>query len=180
MMCESLSFAASVLCLLWLPAHAANPVLLSAPKEVRAVPGGSFTVSCHYNHLYRDYTKYWCKGQPYELCTIVVKTPKNRWNGRVFITDHKEMGLFNVTMMSLEKKDEGMYWCVIARKGRNIFTGVRLRISHTGRRHLLWWIFCHSTDLLHCYPPKKLLLLFLTHGSTLLDSLVFRDAGFMR
>lgn len=139
---ESLPLAAPVLCLLWLPEQAADPFQLSAPEEVRAALGGSISVSCRYNQRYSDNTKYWCKGKTYELCTIVVKTPRNRQSNRNFITDNRQRGFFTVTMTFLEEHDDDMYWCVIARFGRNIYAGVRVRVSHAGRI----WVFMSTHD----------------------------------
>lgn len=131
------SFPALVLCLLWLTKHAVDSVRrLSAPSEVTGTYGGSVTVPCQYGLEYIDHTKYWCKGKVYELCHIVVKTPKNRLSNRSFIADDKTAGVVTVTMTSLRDEDEDKYWCVIAMQGRNIYTGVRLRISHTGMTHL--------------------------------------------
>ncbi|XP_044067275.1 CMRF35-like molecule 3 [Siniperca chuatsi] len=124
-------FNAPVLCLFWLTKHAVDLVQLSAPEVVTATYGGSVTVSCQYDHQFREYTKYWCKGPKYELCTIVVKTPRNRYRGRSSIADDKEAGVFTVTMTSLRESDEDTYWCVIARIGWNVYTGVRLCVSHT-------------------------------------------------
>lgn len=89
-------------------------------------------ISCQYNSIFRDNTKYWCKGKIYDLCTIEVKTPRKRVSERSFIEDDKEAGVFTVTMTSLNDYDEDKYWCVIATPGRNVHTGVRLHISHTG------------------------------------------------
>lgn len=122
-------FAAAVF---WLSKHALAEVDLTAPRVVTAAYGGSVTVSCHYNLKFRGHTKYWCKGSVYELCTIVVKTPKQRQSNRSSISDDSNAGVFTVTMTSLNEGDDGMYWCVIARRGRNIYAGVRLHISHTG------------------------------------------------
>ncbi|XP_037627490.1 CMRF35-like molecule 1 isoform X2 [Sebastes umbrosus] len=119
----------NVLCLFWLTKHAVDSAQLSAPDVVTGTYGGSVTVPCQYDHQFREYTKYWCKGPIYELCKIVVKTPKSRHSDRSSIADDKEAGVFTVTMMSLRESDKDMYWCVIARPGRNIFTGVRLRVS---------------------------------------------------
>ncbi|XP_070765966.1 CMRF35-like molecule 3 [Enoplosus armatus] len=124
-------FNAPVLCLFWLTKNAVDSVQLSAPEVVTAAYGGSVTVSCQYDHHFREYTKYWCKGPIYELCTIVVKTPKKRHSDRSSIEDDKEAGVFTVTMTSLRESDKDMYWCVIARAGKNIYTGVRLRLSQT-------------------------------------------------
>lgn len=125
-------FTAPVLCLFWLSKHAVGSVLLSAPEVVRGAHGGSVTVSCQYDSKFRENTKYWCKGRIYELCTIVVKTPKNRHSTRSFIADDKNTGVFTVTMISLKESDEDIYWCVISRHGRNVYTAVMLYISHTG------------------------------------------------
>ncbi|XP_011600983.1 CMRF35-like molecule 3 isoform X3 [Takifugu rubripes] len=101
-------FCGPVLCVFWLPAGT-DPARLSAPEEVTAALGGSLTVSCRYAHTYRDHTKYWCKGKTYELCHIVVKTPRNRPSSRAFIEDYKQKGFFTVTMTSLEERDEDQY-----------------------------------------------------------------------
>ncbi len=133
-----LHFAAPVFCLLWLTKYTVDSVKLSAPEEVTAAYGGSVTVSCRYDHQFREHTKYWCKGPIYELCTIVVKTPKQRPSERSSISDDKDAGVFTVTMTSLKESDENMYWCVISRHGKNIYTGVRLVVSHTGiLRHFI-------------------------------------------
>eukprot|EP00064_Thunnus_orientalis_P016872 superscaffoldBa00003439_g16944 len=123
--------------------HTVDSDQLSAPGEVRAVNGGSVTVSCQYDHQFRDNTKYWCKGFVYELCVIIVKTPRNRINDRFSIADDKEAGIFNVTMTSLRQSDQDVYWCVISRLGRNVYSRVKLAISkaaiqlHTDRTKLL-------------------------------------------
>nr|XP_046253880.1 CMRF35-like molecule 7 [Scatophagus argus] len=124
-------FYAPALWLFWLTRHAVDSVQLSAPEEVTAAYGGSVTVSCQYNLRFRNHTKYWCKGKRYELCAIVVKTPRNRQSDRSSIADDKNAGVFTVTMTSLRESDDDMYWCVIARSGKNVFTGVRLRVSQT-------------------------------------------------
>uniref|UniRef100_A0A8C5FYW1 CMRF35-like molecule 7 n=1 Tax=Gouania willdenowi TaxID=441366 RepID=A0A8C5FYW1_GOUWI len=107
--------------------------LLSGPEVVKGTYSGSVTVACQYNLRYREYTKYWCKGPVYEICAIIVKTPKNRRNDRSFISDNKEAGVFTVTMTSLSESDTDMYWCVISRPGRNIYTRVKLLVSHEGK-----------------------------------------------
>uniref|UniRef100_A0A3B5B9Z1 Immunoglobulin V-set domain-containing protein n=1 Tax=Stegastes partitus TaxID=144197 RepID=A0A3B5B9Z1_9TELE len=111
-----------ILCFLWLTKHTVDSAQLSAPEVVTGTYNGSVTISCQYSLQFKEYTKYWCKGQVYELCTIIVKTPKVRQNDRSSIVDDKEAGVFTVTMTLLQKTDEDMYWCVIARHGRNIFS----------------------------------------------------------
>ncbi|XP_031146322.1 CMRF35-like molecule 5 isoform X2 [Sander lucioperca] len=121
----------NALCLFWLTMHAVDSVQLSAPEVVTGAYGASVTVSCQYDLQFKEYTKYWCKGQLYELCSIVVATPKGQQSDRSSIADDKDAGVFTVTMTSLKESDQEMYWCVIARPGRNVYTGVRLRVSHT-------------------------------------------------
>lgn len=128
-------FAAPVLCLLWLMKHTALSTYLSAPEEVVGPYGGSVKVMCQYHLRYRDYTKYWCKGKVYDLCRIVVKTPRNRWSNRSSIADDPRAGVFTITTTSLRDEDEGVYWCVIAKSGKNLNARVRLRISHPGLTH---------------------------------------------
>uniref|UniRef100_A0A8D0DB74 Immunoglobulin domain-containing protein n=1 Tax=Sander lucioperca TaxID=283035 RepID=A0A8D0DB74_SANLU len=118
--------------------HAVDSVQLSAPEVVTGAYGASVTVSCQYDLQFKEYTKYWCKGQLYELCSIVVATPKGQQSDRSSIADDKDAGVFTVTMTSLKESDQEMYWCVIARPGRNVYTGVRLRVSHTGMLQLIW------------------------------------------
>ncbi|KAK9514984.1 hypothetical protein VZT92_025662 [Zoarces viviparus] len=124
-------FNAPVLCLFWLTKHSVDSVQLSAPEVVTGAYGGSVTVSCQYDSQFRDYTKYWCKGSIYELCDIVVRTPRRQQKGTSSIADDKEAGVFTVTITSLTASDDDMYWCVIARSGRNIFSGVKLSVSNT-------------------------------------------------
>lgn len=118
--------------MLWLSKHAVGSLLLTAPKVVTGAYRGSVKISCQYNFVFRENTKYWCKGRVYDLCSIVVKTHGNQSSDRSFIKDDKEAGVFTVTMTTLNDYDEDKYWCVIATPGRNVHTGVRLHISHTG------------------------------------------------
>ncbi|KAM9856282.1 CMRF35-like molecule 3 [Aulostomus maculatus] len=121
---------APLLFVIWLTKHTVDSDQLSAPKEVQGAHNGSVSVPCQYDRHFKDNTKYWCKGPIYDLCQIMVKTPKNRKNNRIFITDDKSAGVFTVTMTSLRISDTDMYWCVIATQGRNIHSRVRLLISH--------------------------------------------------
>lgn len=127
-----LCFAAPLLFILWLPKHSAVPDELKAPKVVRGAFGESLTVPCRYQPKFRNSTKYWCRGPIYELCKIVAKTPKQRNHDRCSIADDKEAGVFIVTMRALRPSDRDMYWCVVARPGRNIFTGVKISLSNKG------------------------------------------------
>ncbi|XP_034028820.1 CMRF35-like molecule 1 [Thalassophryne amazonica] len=120
-----------VLLVFWLMSHTVDLLQLSAPAVVTAPEGGSVTVNCQYGHQYREHTKYWCRGPIYKLCHIVVKTPRNCHSDRSSIVDDKRAMVFSVTMTSLRHSDEDKYWCVIARQGINVYTGVRLLVSST-------------------------------------------------
>lgn len=126
------SFAVPALCLLLLIRDKVDSVDLWAPDEVTATRRGLVKVECQYNLRFKENTKYWCKGPIYELCKIVVKTPRNRSSERFFIADDREAGVFTITMTSLIERDEDMYWCVISRSGRNVFKGVRVVVTQTG------------------------------------------------
>ncbi|XP_004709364.2 CMRF35-like molecule 2 [Echinops telfairi] len=106
---------------MWLP-----PVLLllglqgclplTGPDSVTGAPGGSVSVQCRYEEVYRGSNKYWCRG-PYDLsCDTVVETKggaREERNGRVSIRDHAENLTFTVTMENLTAGDDGPYWCRI-------------------------------------------------------------------
>ncbi|XP_075415805.1 CMRF35-like molecule 2 [Tenrec ecaudatus] len=106
---------------MWLP-----PVLLllglqgclplTGPDSVTGAPGGSVSVQCRYEEMYRGSKKYWCRGL-YDLsCNTIVETKggvgKER-NGRASIQDHPENLTFTVTMENLTADDDGPYWCRI-------------------------------------------------------------------
>lgn len=130
---RALSFSGPVLCVFWLPVGA-DLAPLSAPDEVTAALGGSLTVSCHYADIFRDQAKYWCRGEAFKQCHILVTTWGIPPSSRALIADYKQRGFFTVTMTSLEERDEGKYWCAIATQLRSVHRGVRVRISHAGRR----------------------------------------------
>ncbi|XP_040050405.2 CMRF35-like molecule 3 [Gasterosteus aculeatus] len=122
---------APLLCLFWLTKHAVASAQLSAPEVVTGAYGGSVAVPCQYDRQFRDNIKYWCRGPLYDLCQIVAETPRRRPEERGSIADDKKAGVFTVTMDSLREADNGKYWCVINRPGRDIHTGVKLLVSHT-------------------------------------------------
>ncbi|XP_078403898.1 polymeric immunoglobulin receptor-like [Cetorhinus maximus] len=89
---------------------------LNGPKKVCGELGGSVTVKCQYDLMYKDHVKQWCKGSySYGFgCSAVVSTEEPK-KGRVSLADNKTQGIFSVTMDHLTKSDEGQYWCVIER-----------------------------------------------------------------
>lgn len=89
---------------------------LMGPGSVTGTVGGSLTVWCQYESMYKGYNKYWCRGQYDTSCESVVETKgeeKVERNGRVSIRDHPEALAFTVTMQNLNEDDAGSYWCKI-------------------------------------------------------------------
>uniref|UniRef100_A0A3Q2Q9P8 CMRF35-like molecule 7 n=1 Tax=Fundulus heteroclitus TaxID=8078 RepID=A0A3Q2Q9P8_FUNHE len=118
-----------VLCLLLPIKDTVDSVDLLAPEKVTATHNGSVKVACQYDLQFKRNTKYWCKGPIYDLCGILVKTPKNRPSDRFFIADDMEAGVFTITMTLIRESDEDVYWCVISRSGRNVYKHVKLVVT---------------------------------------------------
>lgn len=80
----------------------------------------SIAISCQCNPYYRQNTKQWCRGPSLDYCQIVVKTSKPRVTERSYIMEDMNAEVFTVTMSALRQSEEGRYWCVISRPGRNV------------------------------------------------------------
>nr|XP_008511427.1 PREDICTED: CMRF35-like molecule 2 isoform X2 [Equus przewalskii] len=89
---------------------------LTGPSYVMGTTGGSLSVQCHYEEMYKGYNKYWCRGQYDTACNIIVETKgeeREERNGRVSIRDCADKLTFTVTMENLNADDAGTYWCRI-------------------------------------------------------------------
>ncbi|KAL4635321.1 polymeric immunoglobulin receptor-like [Arapaima gigas] len=75
--------------------------------------GESVTIPCHYDQKYKHHVKYWCRGESWTFCRTVVRTNSPQGEGEVFITDHPDQLLFNVTMRNLQEKHSDTYWCAV-------------------------------------------------------------------
>ncbi|KAJ8384230.1 hypothetical protein AAFF_G00206910 [Aldrovandia affinis] len=101
---------------------------ISVPSVVTRTAGTSVTVHCGYDRRYADRSKYWCRGKFYSRCRTVVKTTGPRENGRSSISEDKSGHVFSVTVTSLQRQDEGRYWCVISAPLRDINKPVYLQV----------------------------------------------------
>ncbi|XP_045693181.1 CMRF35-like molecule 6 isoform X2 [Phyllostomus hastatus] len=106
----------------WLPSavfllQAPGCLSVSGPPTMRGTVGGSLSVQCRYEELFRRNKKYWCEKSclPLKNNKIVETTESEREvrNGRVTIRDHPENLTFTVTMENLTEDDGGAYRCGI-------------------------------------------------------------------
>ncbi|XP_029427778.1 polymeric immunoglobulin receptor-like [Rhinatrema bivittatum] len=88
---------------------------LRGPREVRGLVGGSLSLQCQYERGYETLNKYWCRGDTWILCHILIQTESNRHitQGRLTIQDNVAALTFIVTMEELTQGDSGKYWCGI-------------------------------------------------------------------
>ncbi|XP_006869746.1 PREDICTED: CMRF35-like molecule 2 [Chrysochloris asiatica] len=89
---------------------------LTGPGSVNGTEGGSVSVQCRYEKVYRGYNKYWCRGKFEKSCKSIVQTKgkeKEERNGQVTIKDNAENLTVTVTMENLNADDAGSYWCRI-------------------------------------------------------------------
>ncbi|XP_053517302.1 CMRF35-like molecule 2 isoform X2 [Artibeus jamaicensis] len=83
---------------------------------VRGTEGSSLTIRCWYEEGYKDYNKYWCRGEHDTDCDKIVETgggEREQRDGRVSIQDNPNTRTLTVTMRNLHVADAGPYWCKI-------------------------------------------------------------------
>ncbi|KAM9597376.1 LOW QUALITY PROTEIN: CMRF35-like molecule 2 [Trichechus inunguis] len=88
---------------------------LTGPSSVSGTTGGSVSVQCRYEDVYKGYNKYW-RGQYDTACDVIVETKgeeKEERNGCVTIRDHADNLTLMVTVENLNTDDAGSYWCRI-------------------------------------------------------------------
>ena len=93
------------------------------PLSVRRSRGDSLTVQCHYDPGWETYHKWWCRGEAWGSCEILVKTAGSEQkvrSGRVSIQDHHWRNTFTVTIEELQESDTDAYWCGIERSGTDL------------------------------------------------------------
>ncbi|XP_036390311.1 CMRF35-like molecule 5 [Megalops cyprinoides] len=104
-----------------------------APRVVTGTSAESVTVQCQYQQRYRGNTKYWCRGDVYEFCKIVVKTTGPIETETASIREDKDACVISVTITALRREDQGKYWCVISKQWRNEYAPVYLQVRYTAR-----------------------------------------------
>nr|XP_023662365.1 polymeric immunoglobulin receptor-like isoform X2 [Paramormyrops kingsleyae] len=104
---------------------------VSTLNTVTVQRGGSLTIPCFYDNIYRQHKKYWCKGSDWSSCTPIVRTNYPKKSGEVSIRNDPVKRVFNVTMNNLTTGDSGYYWCGVD-ISRGSAVGRRVSLSVTG------------------------------------------------
>ncbi|XP_075043441.1 uncharacterized protein LOC142102504 isoform X2 [Mixophyes fleayi] len=96
---------------------------LTGPNNVSIQSGQELTVQCAYNTAYKSYIKYWCKGDSWRHCDIVVSTTEKNnevTNGRFFINDTFSIPSFSVTMADVKPADSDTYYCGVEKSAHDM------------------------------------------------------------
>ncbi|XP_072566588.1 polymeric immunoglobulin receptor-like isoform X2 [Paramormyrops kingsleyae] len=79
-------------------------------SRVSAWRGGSVTIPCFYDDIFKTHLKYWCRGRQWSSCTPIVHSDSPQ-EGKVSIRDDPDQQVFTVTINSLTAGDSDRYWC---------------------------------------------------------------------
>ncbi|XP_036413117.1 CMRF35-like molecule 8 [Colossoma macropomum] len=97
--------------------------LVSGPVgcvEVTGYTGGSVLINCIYDYMkYKNHTKYFCKLNQKKECTdqILLKTQNiGAHDGRFFLMDETQPGMFSVLIKNVSQQDGGTYRCGVEDK----------------------------------------------------------------
>nr|XP_023659829.1 uncharacterized protein LOC111839813 isoform X3 [Paramormyrops kingsleyae] len=100
-------------------------------KEVRGYVGGKVNIDCPYPADYIHVAKYWCQ-DPCKDADVLVKSEKSDTyisKGRFSLYDNSNGRSFRVTIKKLTLEDAGMYYCGVAKWGKDIYTEVHVNVS---------------------------------------------------
>ncbi|XP_053333243.1 CMRF35-like molecule 3 [Clarias gariepinus] len=102
-----------------------------AVTTVTGYRGRSVQIKCSYTSGYENNEKYLCRGKcPYVgYNDIPVKSGSPAKDSRFSLYDDTTAKVFTVTITDLRPEDKGTYWCVIERKGKNIYTEILLQVN---------------------------------------------------
>ncbi|XP_032726592.1 CMRF35-like molecule 5 [Lontra canadensis] len=90
---------------------------------VRGTATGTLTTHCVYGPGWESYNKWWCRGENWMSCKILVKTTGSEQlvkKGRASIQDNPSRRTFTMTLEDLRYDDAGTYWCGIERIGSDL------------------------------------------------------------
>lgn len=105
---------------------------IRGPGAVSGHVGGTLTVTCHYDIGYETYMKWWCRGQVWNLCRILIESAGTEQAVRkdwLTIKDDWSSHRFTVTMDHLSFGEADMYWCGIKRTGLDLGDLVKVRVE---------------------------------------------------
>lgn len=128
---------------------------IRGPKSVRGVERGSLTVQCRYDPGWEAHDKWWCRGELWSICHILVQTTRSGRGTdgeRVSISDDRSNRLITVTMTGLRRDDQDVYWCGISKRGTDL--GVPIKVSvdpgknfpAPSREAQVWGLRLHSSQ----------------------------------
>ncbi|XP_072566676.1 polymeric immunoglobulin receptor-like [Paramormyrops kingsleyae] len=103
---------------------------VSTVNTVSVQRGGSVTIPCFYDNIYKQHEKYWCNGSDWSSCTPIVHTDSPNVTGEVSIRDYPDQQVFNVTMNKQTTVNSGYYWCgVEISRGSAVGTWIYLSVT---------------------------------------------------
>ncbi|XP_072566595.1 polymeric immunoglobulin receptor-like isoform X2 [Paramormyrops kingsleyae] len=79
-------------------------------SRVSAWRGGSVTIPCFYDDIFKTHVKYWCRGRQWSSCPPIVHSDSPQ-EGKVSIRDDPDQQVFTLTINSLTAGDSGTYFC---------------------------------------------------------------------
>ncbi|XP_037321292.2 uncharacterized protein LOC119214023 [Pungitius pungitius] len=104
--------------------------------EVSVKAGGSISIPCLYDQIYKNHVKYLCKGWKFWSCSIKVETTKEKKNitsGRFSISDDANQKIFTVTINNLTDEDiQSQYWCAVEKRSYDVKKELQLSVTTTG------------------------------------------------
>ncbi|XP_035244981.1 CMRF35-like molecule 8 [Anguilla anguilla] len=98
------------------------------PAVVTGREGESLSFCCGYDEVYARRDKYWCRGESFSSCHIVVRSLGPQ-SGRTSLEDRSDSREFCVTIKDLTVQDSGAYWCAIDIWGPDSHMAVALSID---------------------------------------------------
>ncbi|XP_069460738.1 CMRF35-like molecule 3 [Ambystoma mexicanum] len=100
--------------------------------EGSGTSGSSLTLDYKYQSHLMGYKHYWCRGNHWFYCTIVVQSTGSEEEvkeGRFSIKDNHKALTVSVTMRDLTLEDSGIYWCGTEKTGIDEMYKVHVTIS---------------------------------------------------
>nr|XP_009940289.1 PREDICTED: polymeric immunoglobulin receptor-like [Opisthocomus hoazin] len=120
---------------------------LTGKKEVEAQVGSQVNLACSYPCKYYSYQKYWCKWSSTGCSPMSASDQRQPGSNVTCNTDNKTVIL---SFDSVEKTDQGWYWCGVKRNGRFGET-MAVYLQVTGGSSA-----SRSLDLLNAEPPTNI------------------------
>ncbi|XP_034148656.1 polymeric immunoglobulin receptor isoform X2 [Esox lucius] len=102
---------------------------VSTVSKLSVEKGKSITVPCRYDQRYRQYFKYWCRGDYWNSCSTLAHTNQPKISGTVLISDDNTQTIFSVTMLDLKPEDSGYYWCAVETTGQDLRSYLHLSVT---------------------------------------------------